>query len=878
MKKKTRVQRAIIIGSCLALFVFLAFLGFYYAVLKGQIASGYRRHIQETYIGGYEKAAKGYELKGHVLSQEFLSRKEIISGVRFYRGHAALLEGRLKVRLYQQDGELLREEQVSVKEGESQETEFFFSEAVPVKKGERYRIEFSMEGEGELYVSSGDVYGDGEACYNGETLAGDVAMSVLQAKPFHKLGYWLLCIFCMSVTFGIGMRAAMGEKLSKKEKTVIKWGVGSLVFVAFSISIFLSAIGPLYTTGYRFIHSDEQSQYAMAPLGVGGEVRQDFVVDRGILAIEFAVGTYGERYEEGYLQVGICEKGSEAYVYWRQVPLSEFSDCQLYRIVLDRPVLTDREIEYELVIRGTGLTEETPVALIGADRGENQGECRLNGGVVLGGMRMNVYIQSKLSLLLTIVFWGLSFLMFASLCRLWHRKGKALKEHRIYLFLAVVLGIGYLLVFPPGTVPDEFAHYYTASYYSDRLMGVEKVNGGIFRDEEGSLAAYITKRQGDREFQYVARIPSMEAYGWQYSGNLLFCSDTSVVWREEPVPVTNAFPGLYMGTAVGITMARLLGLSDVALFYMGRLFNYGLAVLLVYFAIRLLPRWKKIFFVVALLPMTEHLFASCSYDGIVIALAMFFIALCMNLACSGETITWKKTALLVAAGALLAPGKVVYLPLCFFCLAIPSSNFKDRKAAWMVKSGVLAASFLMFCIFCMGSVARYTNPEGIVSTKYSIMNAFTDFPGFLQLILNTLWNNLDFYFTTMIGGKLGYVNQEVPFVIVMLFVLLLVWAVCGEERQKESGRYTRFSVAGFSIVAVVTLLIVATGYTWTDIGETVLAGLQGRYWLPVLPLFLISFRVETGFGAALDSRTAAGGILVLHTMILFLSMATILGR
>ncbi len=663
-----------------------------------------------------------------------------------------------------------------------------------------------------------------------------------------------------------------------KKKNLIKWGIGIFLFLIVSVNMFFSIIGPLYSKGYKFIKPEEdEAVYALPPIEAGDEIRQSFIVDKDIQSVEFATGTFGNQYTEGYLEVGVCEKGNPDNFRWKQVSLSKLTDNGRYLLKLEPRIMVEKETEYELVVRGTGMLKGQQIALMGVDGGVNRGECRLNGAVVGGAALMNVYIRSKLSIALTAVFWFLMALLCAAFFIALRKKN--LKEHVIYLFLAVVLGIGYMFVFPMGTVPDEFAHYNTARYYSDRLMGIEQRNGGIFRNEENATVAYLTKRQGDREFDYSSMTPDMSAYGWQYSGSFFRSSDPEIVWEEEPAVVTRAFPGLYTGAVAGITLARLLRLGDTLMVYMGRLLQYALSVFLTYMAIRLSPRFKRIFLITAILPMTMHLSVSYSYDATVIALAMFYVALCLKYTFSEKAMIWKDALLIIAAGGFLAPGKVVYLPVCFLCLIIPSEKFKNKRAAWIIKAAVLAVSLGMFLFFCWGNVARYTNPQGIISTKYSVGSALNDFPGFVHIIITTIWKRADLYFRLMLGGFLGYFNIEIPISILMAFTLLLVWAVRREQITEEDDKHLfRLSVVGLAISAVVTMLIFATGYTWTDIGETVLNGLQGRYWLPVLPLFLMSIRLRKQKAVTFNDSQVTAVVLALHAMVLFTSMAVILGR
>ena len=212
------------------------------------------------------------------------------------------------------------------------------------------------------------------------------------------------------------------KEIMDKRKNVIKRGIGIALFLVFSINLFILLIGPLYEKGYKFISSEVREVYALPPIGPGEELRQSFVVDKDILSIEFVIGTYGNQYTEGYLQVGICEKENPDHSSWKQVPLSDLIDNGYYFWKLDQVLKVEKESVYELVIRGDGMTENQQITLIGTDEGSNRGECRLNGAVIGGKAVLNVYIRSRLAIALTVLFWFLMVLLCVAFFILLRRK------------------------------------------------------------------------------------------------------------------------------------------------------------------------------------------------------------------------------------------------------------------------------------------------------------------------------------------------------------------------------------------------------------------------------------------------------------------------
>ena len=63
--------------------------------------------------------------------------------------------------------------------------------------------------------------------------------------------------------------------------------------------------------------------------------------------------------------------------------------------------------------------------------------------------------------------------------------------------------------------------------------------------------------------------------------------------------------------------------------------------------------------------------------------------------------------------------------------------------------------------------------------------------------------------------------------------------------------------------------------TWTAVGDNFIGGLQGRYILPILALFPLSFTVNTNFSFLNDNKKEFK-LLVIVLMVVFLSAIFIL--
>ena len=154
-----------------------------------------------------------------------------------------------------------------------------------------------------------------------------------------------------------------------------------------------------------------------------------------------------------------------------------------------------------------------------------------------------------------------------------------------------------------------------------------------------------------------------------------------------------------------------------------------------------------------------------------------------------------------------------------------------------------------------------TNPNGDSIWTFSLGYICRNLPATAKLLLRTIPEQGALWLQGILGTTLGepiVYRIDVSWLIgVGLVLALLATALPVADETPPLGRRTSVGTVGILLCVMAASLVVALN--WTPINYQTLFGLQGRYWLPVLPLALVlckrsrvvTLRRDASRGAAL---------------------------
>ena len=436
----------------------------------------------------------------------------------------------------------------------------------------------------------------------------------------------------------------------------------------------------------------------------------------------------------------------------------------------------------------------------------------------------------------SVIFLVLAFLLFTFTTTFYLTFINNIQLHVIYLIIGLSLGIVFMTIIPAYQVPDEPNHLFTAYELSNKILGQDQKTLHI-REEEFNYAGSMKEVTPERRSKV-------------WSSLFKTTNKTKMKPFSSPIVATPSFQ--YILPAIGISIARLLHLSASTAYFFGRLLNLIFFVLAISFSIKITPIGKHVFFAIALFPVTIQQGMSFSYDVPIIAFSFLLIAEGLNLIYNKFDIVSKNGIihLFIFAVSILVVFIVkqhAYSALLLLLLPVISRHRNINK------KGITKVILLLFIIGIMAFLALLIyaqfNPlkepahyifgsQQIYSLQHIINHPVNTF----AILLNLVEDQSAFFISSMITGPLGWLEVPVNGLVFLGFILSLP-IIINLTSDAEKEKIDNFDKFIYTLIALLTIMFICGGMliSWTTISSATIEGIQGRYFIPVMPIILILF-------------------------------------
>lgn len=427
-----------------------------------------------------------------------------------------------------------------------------------------------------------------------------------------------------------------------------------------------------------------------------------------------------------------------------------------------------------------------------------------------------------------------------------------LRPQSIFLFLAVVFGLFFAFTLPPFQVPDEAAHMFRAYQLSKFDFTVETQNNVYGNYQLPSPDNAVGGTYLPSSFDSVQmKFAHLRFHPERRTSKKEIQDAAAIQLEPEKVKFTEMTAGnyshfSYLPQLPAIYVGRLLNLNVLSIFYLGRIFALAFYIFCVWYSIRIIPFGKNVFLALGLIPMSLSL--AGSYSGDCVAISFAFLAVSLSLYLSSQTkINLKDTRLILLMTIVSLYGvlKPIYFPFILLILLITPKSFTVKKEYYMM----LAITFVGALLFTLGwrqisIINTIPNPDivakEIIQTPSYQFHLILNNPLILFDILSeTLKAKSTFYYNSLIG-ILGYLDTRLPKWIYDGYYLLMILVVFLDYNKSYIfSIYHRVFILvlslGMFLLTIFTMFIM-DGIESKD--TLVAQGVQGRYFIPILIMFL----------------------------------------
>lgn len=406
-------------------------------------------------------------------------------------------------------------------------------------------------------------------------------------------------------------------------------------------------------------------------------------------------------------------------------------------------------------------------------------------------------------------------------------KLREIRMEKIYLWLAIPIGMIFLFLMPPFQVPDEPAHYFKALALAE---------GQVTCGTQASAPENYVSLPADTQLVKIQKVHEKKVSGSALYKALTDRASVSVV--PITTAICNASPIGFIPQVIGLKIGLLASAPPLVSFYLGRLLALFMAVALLYSAIKTAPFGKLVFLIVALLPMTMQQLSSFSYDALHIGLILLFTAYLLRLAVEPGKLSRRDAVQLFILSLLAFNAKPGYFLLAFLVFLLPQAKFPDIRKYWAYVVGFVAAHLSFFLLLRTvfneaGAFGKHIDPQA------QLMGVLANPLWFPFQVLQTLYGRPAYYYETIIF-KPGWLTSSLPSLWYIFMGVAIVLLLRSVADKNPLSRNQRLILLG-TFLAQFLFVFFALYLVWTPVGNKHVIGVQGRYLLTLLPIFIVSF-------------------------------------
>jgi Predicted membrane protein (DUF2142) len=440
----------------------------------------------------------------------------------------------------------------------------------------------------------------------------------------------------------------------------------------------------------------------------------------------------------------------------------------------------------------------------------------------------------------------------------------------VFALVSLAFGFAVMAVVPPLRGHDEPAHFLRA--YA--IAGGEVLPATA--DAHGRRGTYLPARLHDDFVFFEQLMHRSRAIGFDYRKGMAdharFVAARPAVTPEDP-PVFVLYGGSegytpvgYLPYVVGAAAARVLDLDFLGTLAAMRIAGLASLTAVIAWAIACAPKCGWPLLLIAMLPSALYARSIVGVDATALAFTVMALALCLR-ALGPHTVLAVTRTLWITLSVLTKPPHIAFVLL--EAMTVPLRELRSRWRSLllvMLPGPVLSALWLLAA---GGEVAAWRMTHGtdrpadlfdpLRKLTFMLENPW-HFP---QAVINSVGMDYGPQILRQVIGVLGWLDTPLrawvyPALALLLLAVSLGWNFGAQHRGRVA------LVAGLTTLAYAAALYLIFYLVWSPPNYDRVDGVQGRYFVVVLPMLclLVSALIRAGPGERVRVFAAVAGAVI----------------
>lgn len=308
----------------------------------------------------------------------------------------------------------------------------------------------------------------------------------------------------------------------------------------------------------------------------------------------------------------------------------------------------------------------------------------------------------------------------------------------------------------------------------------------------------------------------------------------------------------YVFQSIGITIGKFLNLPFFCIWLLGKFANTLLYSIGMSLAVAIVPIGKRLLSVISVLP--TMIFSSTVYTYDITVNVFIIIGCCVwikEIINKKEIFSNKWRIVYVVSFIIGCLPKAVYAPLLLCAFFMPSSKFNSPKDKRIFKGTILLVFLALMFSFVLPTLLNPPVVADIRGGDTSVLRQMRYVLGrpfsYGIVLLDNIYRTFMDYTTGYMMSRMAYIGYGTitPLYGMLMISVALTDSYCEIEGQEQYVLKVKEKIISLALIFMTIVLIWTALYlSYTEVGKTGIAGVQGRYYIPFIFWLYMCFRTE----------------------------------